>query len=331
MFRRLKIISLSGVIAIAFSVAQLVRSSFAAGDERSGETKSTTSPVIAIAPPSVTADRPVDFDGLHNVVTYSTDLYSGSAPDDEKAFDTLKALGITTIISVDGAMPNIEAAKAHGLRYIHLPIGYNGMDHERTMQIAKAIQIANGPVYVHCHHGKHRSAGATGAAAVTLGLISNDVAKERMKVSGTAPNYKGLYKCVAVASPASDSELAVVPANFSEVWKPSGLVKSMVEIEEALDALKLIEKSDWKTPPDHPDLIPVAEAGRLADLLRNLQDEEKVKTKPGEFKEWFLKASKQTEKLEDSLASGEKSLSDLTALLAPVAQSCKDCHTKYRD
>ena len=57
----------------------------------------------------------------------------------------------------------------------------------RKLEIARALQLARdrGAVYVHCHHGKHRSAGAAGAAAVTLGWSTTAQATERLKVSGT--------------------------------------------------------------------------------------------------------------------------------------------------
>ncbi len=286
---------------------------------------------VSLAPPTFEATAPADFSGIHNVVAYGENLYSGSAPEGDSAFDTLKEMGITTVISVDGAEPNVAAAKARGLRYIHLPIGYNGMNHERTLQIAKAIQTADGSVYVHCHHGKHRSAGAAGAAAVTLGLLDHTQAQQRMKVSGTSPSYTGLYRCVAMANPASRKELKAVSSDFPEVWKSSGLVQAMVEIEHALDRLLKIEKAGWKTPADHPDLVPVAEAGQLADLYRNLQDDPKVKTYPKEFTESLLKSSHETEILEEALSTSNENPEKMSATLKAISQSCKECHVKYRD
>lgn len=285
----------------------------------------------AIDLPPLDADKPVDYPGIHNAVRYGGDLVSGAAPEGDVAFETLAAMGVKTIISVDGAVPDVEAAKAHGLRYVHLPIGYNGMDHERTLEIAKAVKELPGPIYLHCHHGKHRSAGAAGAAAVTLGFLTPDQATERMRVSGTAANYTGLFKCVAVATVASVAELSETGCDFPEVWKTSGLVQSMVETDEVFDHLKAIEKAGWKAPADHPDLVPVAEAGRLADIFRNLKDDDRVKAKPAEFTQWLLAASGAATALEDGLAAGDVTAQQLSERFKPVAASCKDCHAKYRD
>lgn len=64
-------------------------------------------------------------------------LYSGSGPDGPKAFASLARLGIKTIISVDGARPNVEAAKKSGLRYVHIPISYDGVPRERALQLVR--------------------------------------------------------------------------------------------------------------------------------------------------------------------------------------------------
>lgn len=292
---------------------------------------SASATIASVKLPATDADQPADYPGLHNVVAFADGLYSGSVPDGQAGFDTLAAMGIKTIISVDGATPDVTAANAHGLRYVHLPIGYNGMDRERTLEIARAIKDLPGPVYLHCHHGKHRSAGAMGAAAVTLGLSSPEQATARMKVSGTAPNYTGLYQCVAVATIASMDELASADNTFPEVLKTSGFVKTMVEIDEVFEHLKAIEKAGWIAPKDHPDLVPVAEAGRIADLLRNLQDNDRVKARPDEFRQMLMNGSRLAESLEGGLTKTGATTQELSARFKLINQSCKDCHAKYRD
>ncbi|HVV99787.1 MAG TPA: hypothetical protein VHB77_05585, partial [Planctomycetaceae bacterium] len=52
--------------------------------------------------------------GLHNLVQASAGVYSGSEPDGEIGFASLETLGIKTIVSVDGARPDIELAHKHG-------------------------------------------------------------------------------------------------------------------------------------------------------------------------------------------------------------------------
>ena len=300
-------------------------------------TAAVTAPKLA--PPPVNADKPMDYPGVHNVVAYADGLYSGSLPEGDAGFESLKQLGIKTVISVDGAQPDVDAATSRGMRYVHLPIGYNGMSEARSLELARAVKDLPGPVFIHCHHGKHRSAGATGAAAVRLNLATREQMLERMKVSGTAKNYVGLFACVQNASPASEGQLLAASNEFPSHWKTSGLVQTMVDVDEAFDHLKLIEKAGWVAPKDHPDLVPAAEAGRLADHFRTLIDDADVKSKPAEFATWLKRDYETVSGLEEALlafkpddaATAATTKSDLSARFKKVADSCKECHVKYRD
>ncbi len=287
----------------------------------------------AVSPPTFTDTKPRDYAGLHNVVAYHTGFFSGSVPEGDTGFDTLKALGIKTIITVDGAEPDLAAAKARGIRYIHLPIGYNGFDEQRKLELTRATRDAmkDGPVYIHCHHGKHRSAGAAAAIAASLGWITPDQGVARMKVSGTAPNYKGLYTCAAESSVLGTDVIDAVPTHFPEISRPAGLVKSMVEIDDAFEHLKLIEKAGWKSPADHPDLVPVSEAGRIADLYRLLETNDRVAAKPAEFLTLLKQAGAEAQAIEDLLAAPSRDTVKLADQLKLLGASCKDCHAKYRD
>src|SRR6478736_2711442 len=47
---------------------------------------------------------------LEQVFKVDGDLYSGSSPTDDAAFQALAKLGVKTLISVDGAKPSVELA-----------------------------------------------------------------------------------------------------------------------------------------------------------------------------------------------------------------------------
>lgn len=284
--------------------------------------------------PPLNASKPLDYPGIHNAVAYHDGFISGSVPEGNDGFQTLAAMGVKTIISVDGAVPEVDKANTLGMRYIHLPIGYNGFDEDRKLQLVRATRDAmtDGPVYIHCHHGKHRSAGAAAAVAASLGWQTPEFGVDRMKVSGTAPNYKGLYAVASGATLLNVSTINAVPANFPAVAKPSGFVQGMVEIDVAFEHLKLIEKASWTTPADHPDLVPAAEAGRLADLYRTLGESDYTKRKPSDFARLLTKSNEEAQKLEDLLASpGPKDHAALTTQFKLIAASCKECHVKHRD
>jgi protein tyrosine phosphatase (PTP) superfamily phosphohydrolase (DUF442 family) len=292
-------------------------------------TKNAPPKTASIAPPPRAATQPSNYAGLHNVVAYGDTLYSGAVPEGAEGFETLRDMGVKTIISVDGATPEVELAKKYGLRYVHLPIGYNGMTDERKLEIARAVQDLPGPVYIHCHHGKHRSAAAAGAAAVSLGMLTREQALAEMKVSGTAANYTGLWACVQEASPVSKQRLATVSNAFPETTKIGDFAEMMVHVDETFDHLKAVEKAGWKVPADHPDLVPAAEAGKLADLFRNAP-QPKAKAQTEEFGAWMRIAADRVATVEKSLLSTATS-QQLSDELKLVAQSCTQCHAKYRD
>ncbi|RJP35754.1 MAG: hypothetical protein C4547_09060 [Phycisphaerales bacterium] len=289
--------------------------------------------VASIQPPSVADLSPRSYQGIHNVVAYRDGFISGSAPEGDEGFQTLSAMGVRTIISVDGAEPEVARAAAHGIRYIHLPIGYDGFDEERKLQLIRAVRdaVKDSPVYIHCHHGKHRSAGAAATVAVSLGWLDPQAGVRRMHVSGTAPQYSGLYACAASAVVLASSTVDAVPAGFPSVWKPSGFVKGMVEIDGIYEHLMAIERTGWVAPADHPDLVPVAEAGRLADLFRLAGQTEYASRRPAEFGTMLEEAQAAAEALEDLLATGAADTAKLSTRFQLVAASCRDCHAKYRD
>lgn len=287
------------------------------------------------AAPDIAERKPAEFPGLQQVVAYVPGIWSGAAPEGQAAFESLRRLGVRTIVSVDGAVPEVDLARAVGIRYVHLPIGYDGMSHDRTLEIARAIRDLPGPVYVHCHHGKHRSAAAVGAAAVTLGLADAASMRSRMEVSGTAPSYTGLFRCVEAATVATPAALDAAEATFPPIAATPDLVKAMVEIDLAFEHLKDIEQAGWKVPDDHPDLVPAAEAGRLADLLRNLAKDPAVAEDPADHAERYPRIAAEVSELERALVrrdrEGGVDPAELSRMLKGIAASCKECHVRHRD
>ncbi len=285
--------------------------------------------VGVVRPPSPAAAQPVDFPGLHHVVTFADGICSGAVPEGDAGFDALVGLGFRTIISVDGAKPDLDRARRRGLRYVHLPIGYDGIDEARALSIARAVRDLPGPIYIHCHHGRHRSAAAAGVATVMLGQSTPDQASGRMAVSGTSPSYPGLHRCVALSQPAG-GRLDTATADFPETAATSGLIDSMVAIDDAFDHLKRCAQAGWAAPVDHADLVPAAEAGRLADLMRDLAMHDESRSRSDEFRQQLRAAAEHASGLETALVDGAGGI-ESSRRLRLVAQSCTDCHARCRD
>jgi protein tyrosine phosphatase (PTP) superfamily phosphohydrolase (DUF442 family) len=267
--------------------------------------------------------------GLHNVLTVTNGVVSGSLPEGDAGFDTLVRMGVRTVISVDGAQPDVERARPRGMRYVHIPVGYNGITPAQQLQLAKAARDLPGPIYIHCHHGKHRGPTAAAVAAVALGQMSREEALKFMKKAGTSESYHGLYACVSKASTIEPASLDAASPDFPEISRVSGLVETMVRVDLAFGHIRAIRAAGWHTPADHPDLVPVAEATRLSDLLWALKDDAAVRAKPKEFARLLGVAAENAKALQEALAA---SASDqLEGRFRALSASCKDCHSKYRD
>lgn len=293
-------------------------------------------------PPSVHEQRATDYQGLHNVVAFHEGVLSGSVPEGDAGFDTLQALGVRTVLSVDGALPDLDRARARGMRYVHLPIGYDGFDDARKVELARAVRDLPRPIYIHCHHGKHRSAGASATIAVSLGWLTPELAADRMKVAGTAAGYTGLWSCTANAVPLAAAVIDAAPADFPERTTPTSLVAAMVEIDDVHDRLKRAQKAGWRAPATHPDLAPLADAGRLADLYRLLDDDAQLTDVPEAeralVREWLVREGLAASRLEQVIEAMGVPSNDRDALsaradasLAMLGASCTACHRAHRD
>jgi hypothetical protein len=216
------------------------------------------------------------------------------------------------------------------MRYVHVPISYAEITDAQRLELARAVRDLPGPIYLHCHHGKHRGPAAAAAAAVALRLLEPEDAVAFMRRAGTAAAYEGLYACVAAARPASQVELDAAPSEWPAVRKAQGLVAAMVGIDEAFEHLKAIRAAGWSVPRDHPDLVPAAVAGRLVDDLR-LGAEDPLSGEHGdEFLRRHEEATRAASDLEEALVRGATG-EELEARWRPVQASCTDCHTRFRD
>jgi protein tyrosine phosphatase (PTP) superfamily phosphohydrolase (DUF442 family) len=290
--------------------------------------QSTPAPT-STATPAISSPSPAPV-RLHNVIEVAPGLLSGSAPKSDADFAELARMGVRVVLSVDGAAPDVAAAKAHGLRYVHVPVGYHGIDRPEQLALARALRDLPKPIYLHCHHGRHRGPAAAAVAAVVLGEITNADAEALLAKAGTSPYYTGLYACVREASRADEGELAAAPVDLPEIAPLPGFVTAMAEMQERYDHLVAIRDAGWVAPADHPDLVPAAEASRLRDLLRGAQDDEYKRDKPGEFGAMLEDSWQRAQAFEDALNRGA-SADELKSRLESVGASCKSCHEKFRD
>lgn len=270
----------------------------------------------------------IEVSGCENVHRLTGKLVSGGEPQGEAALRALATLGIRTIISVDGGTPDAAAAGKLGLRYVHLPIGYDGIDRKRMLELARAVRDLQGPLYIHCHHGLHRGPAAAAGALVALGEWSNDQAVGAMKVLGASPKYEGLFADVRELR-ASLVDVDGASAEFPAAASLPGFVARMAEIDRRWEHLGAIRKAGWKKAPEHPDLDPPHEAVQFRELFAELLRSGEVKERPEDFRRRMNRSEEDAGALEKGLKSGDAAAAEQA--FDRIDAACKACHADYRN
>jgi protein tyrosine phosphatase (PTP) superfamily phosphohydrolase (DUF442 family) len=264
----------------------------------------------AVAPP-----EDVHHEGLHNVLAVGDGLLSGSSPEGDAGFDSLQALGVKTVISVDGAPPDVAAARDRGMRYVHIPVGYGGITREQAVLLCKAATELPGPIYVHCHHGKHRGPAACVLIRLARGGWSADEALAFLKSAGTDPRYEGLYANAREFTPPTEAELRACPSIFPERVDVGGLAARMVEIDEVWDRIK-------KKPE-------AAEVVQLVEHYRESARLPETERRGARFKSVLADAAAAARDLEGALRTGNDAARK--AAFDRSAGLCTSCHREFRD
>jgi protein tyrosine phosphatase (PTP) superfamily phosphohydrolase (DUF442 family) len=272
---------------------------------------------------------------LPNAIRIHERVISGGQPEGETAFEALRSLGVKTIISVDGAKPNLALAANYGMRYVHLPHGYNGIPNDRATKLAKAVRDFEGPIYIHCHHGKHRSPTAAAIACVANGLLEPAAATRFLKFAGTSESYRGLYQSAANARRIDDQLLDALAADFPEIAELPPLAEAMVALEHTHDHLKRFSVAGWKSLDDHPDLDPAHEALILLEHFVELLRMESVSKKSSEFRLMLEQSQADSRTLERLLRSrlteASLHLPDINESFKRLSANCAACHQRFRD
>jgi cytochrome c556/protein tyrosine phosphatase (PTP) superfamily phosphohydrolase (DUF442 family) len=280
----------------------------------------------AKAQPEILSEMP----GLHNLMQLSDDVFSGSEPVGDEAFESLKTLGVQTIVSVDGAPPDIEMAVKFGIRYVHIPFGYDTIPLTAQLSLTRAARQSKTPLYIHCHHGKHRGPAAAAIVSRAKGLVDSAGALKIMENAGTSLDYKGLWRDVEhYTVPSDETELP----QLVEVATVESLPAAMARIDRSFDHLKLCAATGWQTPADQPDLNAIQEALQLKESLHEASRRLSEKAHAGEydatFRKWLTESDNVAQALHESLQANDRIRA--TAAFMSLHESCKQCHTAYRD
>ncbi|MCA9259802.1 MAG: hypothetical protein KDA61_11410 [Planctomycetales bacterium] len=286
-------------------------------------------PSETLAPQRATKELPDEL--LPNAMQIAPEIFSGGQPHGDQAFAALQRAGFRTLISVDGATPDVEAASSHGLRYVHLPFGYDGIGSARRLDLAKALRDLPKPLYVHCHHGKHRSPAAAISGCRLLGLITPEQARRALAAAGTSPHYVGLFQAVANSTPLPPAEIDAHAVDFRATLPIPAMAEAMVELEHEFDRLSLLHDADWRVPAEHDDLDPAHEALLVREHFAELLRTKEAARKQPEFLVMLRHSEQTSAALEGLLRASVLDLEATRRQFQLLKADCKACHLKFRD
>jgi protein tyrosine phosphatase (PTP) superfamily phosphohydrolase (DUF442 family) len=267
---------------------------------------------------------------IKNVLKWNEHVYSGSCPYGDLGFKSLAAKGIKTIITVDGAKPDLKLAKKYGIRYVHIPIEYSGIARQDALKIIRAVRDLPGPVFIHCHHGIHRGPAAAALAVIaTSDNFDNKQGEASLKQAGTGANYKGLWSVVRDFQKPNKEEIDTADNTFPESTEAAPMSQAMVNIDNRWEHLRDAKVIGWKVSEKHPDIEPAHEALLLQEAYHELNRSPQMHTYPEDFKRMMKEAEKAASDLQKALRAKDNAAA-ATAFDA-VKNSCSDCHKVYRD
>ncbi|GIW93531.1 MAG: hypothetical protein KatS3mg110_1572 [Pirellulaceae bacterium] len=267
--------------------------------------------------------------GLENVLRISDRLYAGGEPKGDAGFASLQTLGVRVVVSVDGARPDVERARRYGLRYVHIPIGYDGVPRAAQAALTRVVRELPGPIYIHCHHGQHRGPAAAAIAALACQAVDAAGARKILENAGTSPAYRGLWRDVEQFRPLpADAPLP----ELHEVAPVPTLAAAMAKLDRHFDLVKQLEKNRWQPLPDHPDVVAPQETLLLVEALHEARRrwlEQHNGDSGSDFARRLEEAENQAVALRNAVA--KQQTTEASALVARLQNSCTDCHRRYRD
>ena len=280
--------------------------------------------------------------GIENVWQVGPQLFSGGEPGTD-GLNLLKNRGFKTIISVDGGPPPVAQAKRLGMRYVHIPIGYNGIGPAQQLLLAQAFAQSAKPIYIHCHHGKHRGpAAAAIMARFGLGWSADD-ATAFMQKAGTSKDYAGLYSSVRGFQVIDVRQVAEIRTPLPESVDVSLMVDMMVQIDSRMDNLKAwasLKLGHKTADPAKPlPIDPMGEAVQLRELVRESARLPECRDQPAAFTGHFNRLETDLTRWIDALKATQLTQSPLPAatrtnlatILKSTAGHCTACHRSFRD
>jgi len=262
--------------------------------------------------------------------TAMSGVFVGGEPQGDEAFDELAGLGVKTIVSVDGITPDLEQARARGMRVVHVPIGYGELAEHDLAQLTRAMREAEWPIYVHCHHGLHRGPTAAVVGLIGCGKMTNDDAVAFMERAGTSSTYEGLWASARSMVEMSAEDAARLGGELVERAEVNSFAHGMAVLDRAVTNLEELRRARWDGAA-HPDLVPAKEAAVIAEAFRAMGESDEMAEMDILFGKKMAYTLGVAQALEEAMTREPFDTSAVEHELDRLDGTCTDCHSVYRE
>jgi hypothetical protein len=318
---------LLGVVWVSFAICCPGNSTFA-GDRAPAAFETQAKPPRFFAAHSLLQACPVS-------------VFTGGQPATAGEFAYLRKMGVRTVVSVDAAPPNLQLAKQYGLKYVHIPLGYDGLERSQSLALASVFSRLDGAYFFHCHHGRHRAPAAAACAVVVAGFATSNEAREILEVSETGRQYAGLWESVQLSIPQKPSE-AAPPLQESVPVEPmaqsmASLGRLKDEFDAALAAATANQSTSKRLAPESPPNASRSSPSAIALLIKeHFQELSRKEVLPADmatrdFLKLLAASRNESELLYEAVSRSEADMVKAQAVWKRLQTSCKKCHSSHRD
>lgn len=269
--------------------------------------------------------------GQLDAIRVADDLFCGPQPRTAQDFAALKAQGIQTVIGLDGVVPNAQLARQAGLKYVHLPVGFNQAEQQVPALLA-TLKSAKGPCYLHCRYGRPRTPAMVAMVAQVRYGWNQAQASEWAKQAGVGESYQGLAASLAsFRPPAADAvRQAKVPSGPA---KTTPLVHTMAALLDDWEPIRKAAAAEFKDySPEQLNRLAVHAVG-VEKHLRGLTGDAIVSDWGQDFADEMAEAAAAAQALAAACraAAASGNVEPLPQAMKAAGSRCGACHTTYRN
>ena len=275
---------------------------------------------------STVSEGRIESDVVDQLFELAADLMCGAEPMGDAGYAYLAGQGVKVILSVDSVKPNAELAGKYGMKTLHVPVGYDGISLGEQSRLIYYYKMAEGKVFVHCHHGTQRGPTAGAVMMMGVGAFNKEEALGWLVRAGTDRiRYEGLYETVeGFEAGATDNKPSV------EAFEVDFTASAMGKIGRRFDGVKKgVAEGALLTEKVRSDAVL---------LLEHFKELRRVELQGGERSVDYMKRMRGMEKdiglVYEGLGLkkvGDKMDGELMRRMVVMKKSCVSCHRVYRD